>query len=1185
MKTTESNPWIGISSYQDPSKYSNGKRYEFCGRRTETYDLLQLIENRNVVTLYGSTGIGKTSLLCAGVFPILRQRYDRNSSYRKEHVFAPVYIRLCSPKQLKEDSHSDVSRLSFAEVLIKCIQHDLGVEQLYYAKTDGAKNVRLLWDYFHSHDFYEKEAEPRSYVTPVIVLDQFEELFNNSNNDSDIQLFLRQLYVLAENRLMDDEHHPAAFRIVISLREDKFFYLEDYVDTLKLSLFKENRYRLLPMDDDSAKEVVTIPGKGIIQHDEKDEISQWIINQARDKNRGDINTLKLSLICCLIYEKSAPHYQFTKENVLSLSSEVLKEYYQDETKAIPLQERKRMEERLVQDGRRHQITKKDFLEIVPHGDYLLSQNGNSILRCENDKVEVAHDQLAMLMEEMKTITTYEIGRQRLRYFLHGSILALVLGLVLLLTWYLPDILWRDTEPLYGELRNMSINREYYNRPVSVPSGVLRLSSNVHVEYRAFQTNPDIRELHIGDSCTIDNFAFERCPNLRAIYFEGKGIVLRSNAFHQCPRVETIIVSDSSDIQQMEAQDGFPALSCIRIMGNNPNFMAFGNTLLVKHQPFMNGEKVYWNVICGKMERLSNEHGSALHMVGNVILPLLPDSIVLDSMKAEYGEIFDLKDGEVKDTNIYRVLTCSDPDAAINPHNVTDNPKVIGIDFPYVVQIMHNAYACNKRLRSVQLPHVQQIGDGAFRDCNELRNVYLPQAEVVEEWAFNGCSNLQEIQLPLLKEADVGLFYGCESLQRVVAPALKIIRRFAFARTALEEVELPAVERVDQEAFSDCRRLKRLSLPALQTIDKDWGACDSLEEIIVPAAVAEQVKEGLNNYYRSKGMRQDNFYEISEKRGDLSVINKVEVVDSTLIVDADTLDLNSYNKMPYKKILLSRRVQTINPLPRDISFQELDVEWGNPVYFSFKNTLYTRDGIKMNAQGVEHAVFMNFAVDNTYNEIRLSHHLKSVYLQHPQLENVRFYIEYSRTTHIGNVTTTSYKNDSAFWKTVTLRVPYGYKKYCENLPQYQLFGTIEELSRWETMWLRVEWNVTCSLWKRSNDRVFLNVLKVALAILLLLVSLGSYIFLYRHKRQFVLPILLTQLTFMLFFAVFFYALELNGYFSMGHISFSLTMLLVVEVLLLFSPCFFVWKQLLTTLYPLKGRMVQWFHQYVRPRKTM
>ena len=64
------NPWAGLASYEDPQNAEYDLK--FCGRDDDSYDVARLIMGNVFVTLYGKSGIGKTSLLNAGVFPELR---------------------------------------------------------------------------------------------------------------------------------------------------------------------------------------------------------------------------------------------------------------------------------------------------------------------------------------------------------------------------------------------------------------------------------------------------------------------------------------------------------------------------------------------------------------------------------------------------------------------------------------------------------------------------------------------------------------------------------------------------------------------------------------------------------------------------------------------------------------------------------------------------------------------------------------------------------------------------------------------------------------------------------------------------------------------------------------------------------------------------------------------------------
>ena len=64
-ESSKSNPWIGASAYEYEQKDS------FYGRKEESIEIKKLIEENICVTLYGRSGIGKTSLINAGVLPLL----------------------------------------------------------------------------------------------------------------------------------------------------------------------------------------------------------------------------------------------------------------------------------------------------------------------------------------------------------------------------------------------------------------------------------------------------------------------------------------------------------------------------------------------------------------------------------------------------------------------------------------------------------------------------------------------------------------------------------------------------------------------------------------------------------------------------------------------------------------------------------------------------------------------------------------------------------------------------------------------------------------------------------------------------------------------------------------------------------------------------------------------------------
>src|SRR4051794_29720247 len=71
------NPWPGL----DPFDERDGEY--FHGRTAESGELLRLVRRELLTALFGRSGLGKTSLLKAGLFPLLR-----------EEDCLPVYVRL-----------------------------------------------------------------------------------------------------------------------------------------------------------------------------------------------------------------------------------------------------------------------------------------------------------------------------------------------------------------------------------------------------------------------------------------------------------------------------------------------------------------------------------------------------------------------------------------------------------------------------------------------------------------------------------------------------------------------------------------------------------------------------------------------------------------------------------------------------------------------------------------------------------------------------------------------------------------------------------------------------------------------------------------------------------------------------------------------------------------------------------
>lgn len=381
------NPWRGLSPYTEPK--AGEKTFVFCGRSKATRELTSLIHNNLFVTLYGKTGIGKTSLLQAGVFPYLRSRQ-----------FTPITIRL---GQLSKKEN-------LAGYVISEIKSTIGEEHIQsYCQEIDLLNENCMWLYFSSTKFFDKKGQT---IYPVLVFDQFEEIFLSRKDDA--WFFMRQLYALLDDSLMANEekgqHSETNFRIVVSIREDELFRLDDCIDSLSLSEMLSNRYRLAELRDEEAREVVLIPGDGIIKETEREELADQIIQFIKDKNGNQLNTLLLSLICSLLYDTAAKEWNnnIGIRHLYALGDNPLKEFYLSIANNYTRKQRTFIEERLVDiNGRRNPVPLNEFEHIFGNDESLFKGDKHifSTVSVSSDntitRVELVHDLIAQTIHEGK----------------------------------------------------------------------------------------------------------------------------------------------------------------------------------------------------------------------------------------------------------------------------------------------------------------------------------------------------------------------------------------------------------------------------------------------------------------------------------------------------------------------------------------------------------------------------------------------------------------------------------------------------------------------------------------------------------------------------------------------------------------------------------------------------------------
>ena len=426
----KNNPWLGLLSYEDPAKSSAD--YVFCGRDAAINSLFAMVDNNLLVTLYGKTGVGKTSVLNAGVFPLLRSRN-----------YFPVSIRL--------GKFNNIGQYSFSEVIVKAILEEIsllgGTSKTQHPTVieSGTMANDYLWKFFCTTSFFNEKGEE---IYPVITLDQFEEIFIGYPKES--ATLLKQIYALLDdNREVPDIEgysDTTNFRFIFSIREDDLFYLEDCIDMNHLAEMKQNRYRLAPLSESEAREIVLL-GKNFMEKSAEEEIISRIIRLSKGEN-GQISTNILSLVCSQLFIQQGG--KLTLDGVADSTKNPLELFYLDCVSKISEKTRQFIESDLVEQDRRRFVPKENFEATVPAHDKDILTNGQyriiqHVSVGNRECVELIHDSLAKTIFHLKAEAEERLINQKLenrnkrikKRAIWLSVLSVVLASMLVYLYFHP----------------------------------------------------------------------------------------------------------------------------------------------------------------------------------------------------------------------------------------------------------------------------------------------------------------------------------------------------------------------------------------------------------------------------------------------------------------------------------------------------------------------------------------------------------------------------------------------------------------------------------------------------------------------------------------------------------------------------------------------------------------------------
>ena len=386
-------PWLGLASFSEATR-----RY-FYGREEEVGELARRVQRKLLTVLFGQSGLGKTSILRAGLVPRLRGQ-----------GYCPVYLRVDYGPEAPAPTQQIRQAIAQATV-------DAG------KPSSAPLNDESLWEFLHQRNDVIIDADGKPLI-PLLIFDQFEEIFTLAQSDAGgrerAASFVEALAELVENRpspalearLEEDDSAIERFdfarsdyRILITLREDYLAHLESLKGTMPS--ITQNRMRLAPMSGSQALAAVTGPGGALVSNEVAEAIVRFVAGGA-ELQHAQVEPSLLSLICRELNDKRLAdgRREISLDLLAGSHASILTDFYERALADQPEAVRSVIEDVLLTDsGYRENVAEERVLRALATAgaapDALAVLVNRRLLRIEERldvrRVELTHDVLCSVV--------------------------------------------------------------------------------------------------------------------------------------------------------------------------------------------------------------------------------------------------------------------------------------------------------------------------------------------------------------------------------------------------------------------------------------------------------------------------------------------------------------------------------------------------------------------------------------------------------------------------------------------------------------------------------------------------------------------------------------------------------------------------------------------------------------------
>ena len=389
------NPWLGLDSFSEET------RGFFHGREEEIGELARRVQRKLLAILFGQSGLGKTSILRAGIVPRLRRE-----------GYCPVYVRIDYARESPSPSEQ------IKQAIFRATE-----ASGQWSRPGTATPGESLWEFLHHRDDLLRDPSGKA-ITPLLIFDQFEEIFTLGQDDDfgrrRAAQFIEDLADLVENRppkpleakleLEDSlverfDFNRADYRILIALREDYLAHLEGLKG--QMPSITQNRMRLARMTGEQALAAVLKPGGRLVTEEVAESIVRFVAGGAELRN-AEVEPSLLSLVCRELNNarKAQGRAEISADLLAGTRDTILNEFYERALADQPSGVRSFIEDAmLTESGFRESLAEERVLKGfaaagAPAGALPMLVN-RRLLRIEERldvrRVELTHDVLCAVV--------------------------------------------------------------------------------------------------------------------------------------------------------------------------------------------------------------------------------------------------------------------------------------------------------------------------------------------------------------------------------------------------------------------------------------------------------------------------------------------------------------------------------------------------------------------------------------------------------------------------------------------------------------------------------------------------------------------------------------------------------------------------------------------------------------------